>query len=762
MAAGWLALSAAVHSEDSLREMLVKDWLDRDAAFCSAASSGAAQAFSDEHVREISNRARALAQRIQNPSNHAALDSLLGLLVTVEGATPTSEEERRGRYFETCGVAREIAFCNSLLDFDRILFIKRHDARGEYHMCDQFYGFNGVPGGGLYVLHEPFGPEPRVQNLLENSVVESGRLQGRRLDTGAFLAPELSFDGNTILFAYTEAKGQDLEWTRESCYHLFRVHADGSGLAQLTDGPWDDFDPCFLPNGRVAFVSERCGGYLRCGRHCPTYTMFSMAANGSDIRALSHHETHEWQPSVNNDGMLVYTRWDYVDRDTNIAHHLWTCYPDGRDPRSFHGNYPLRREGRPWMEMDIRAIPGSHQYVATTGAHHGHAFGALVLIDPRREDDGAMGQITRLTPEVPFPEAERDQKPIPECMVYGTAWPLDENDYLCVYDRLAKNRGVYWMDRFGNKELLYRDPGISCLSPIPLRARPMPPVIPDQVASEEDAPATVAVMNVYDSDFAWPENARVTALRIIQVLPKTTPPPNEPRIGVAEQTNARAVLGTVPVEEDGSAHFTVPPGREVYFQALDENGFAIQSMRSGTYFQPGERLTCAGCHERKHQAASAPKAVPLALRRGPSALQPGPDGSNPFSYVRLVQPVLDRQCVACHVEKEALDLAGSIEGSNGWTRSYHNLAERYGFYYHVRNGSVNDGVHGGVRAIAGQFGAAAAPLLAFLDERHYGLTLPPEDRQRITLWLDCNSEFYGAYENTPAQSRGKVVHPALH
>jgi hypothetical protein len=318
------------------------------------------------------------------------------------------------------------------------------------------------------------------------------------------------------------------------------------------------------------------------------------------------------------------------------------------------------------------------------------------------------------------------------------------------------------MDRFGNKELLYRDPGISCLSPIPLRARPMPPVIPDQVASEEDAPATVAVMNVYDSDFAWPENARVTALRIIQVLPKTTPPPNEPRIGVAEQTNARAVLGTVPVEEDGSAHFTVPPGREVYFQALDENGFAIQSMRSGTYFQPGERLTCAGCHERKHQAASAPKAVPLALRRGPSALQPGPDGSNPFSYVRLVQPVLDRQCVACHVEKEALDLAGSIEGSNGWTRSYHNLAERYGFYYHVRNGSVNDGVHGGVRAIAGQFGAAAAPLLAFLDERHYGLTLPPEDRQRITLWLDCNSEFYGAYENTPAQSRGKVVHPALH
>ena len=94
------------------------------------------------------------------------------------------------------------------------------------------------------------------------------------------------------------------------------------------------------------------------------YTLYSMQPDGSDIICLSYHETHEWHPSVTNDGMLVYTRWDYVDRDTNIAHHIWTCYPDGRDPRSFHGNYPARRESRPWMEMSIRAIPGSHKFVA--------------------------------------------------------------------------------------------------------------------------------------------------------------------------------------------------------------------------------------------------------------------------------------------------------------------------------------------------------------------------------------------------------------
>jgi hypothetical protein len=137
------------------------------------------------------------------------------------------------------------------------------------------------------------------------------------------------------------------------------------------------------------------------------------------------------------------------------------------------------------------------------------------------------------------------------------------------------------------------------------------------------------------------------------------------------------------------------------------------------------------------------------------------DGSNPFSYVRLVQPVLDRHCVACHRQKKALDLTGAIAGKNGWTRSYSNLASRYGFFFHVSNGSINTGVHGGSRTIPGQFGAAASGLLRYLDANHHGVKLSDEDFHRLTLWLDCNSEFFGAYENTAAQARGEIVRPSL-
>jgi hypothetical protein len=733
------------------------------------------------HTREVIRRGLRLAERLgrRGSSEHlgplvAELHQLDEQICRLAPQENVSEDVRRDLYLRTRRLVRKIAFFNPLLDIDRILFVKRHDPGGLYHMVHQYYGFCAKPGGGLFVLCEPFSDDPKLVNLLEESVVRQGRLAGRKLDPGTFLSPDLSYDGNSVLFAYTQGAADGIEWSPKASYHIFRVNADGSGLVQLTDGPWNDFDPCFLPSGRIVFVSERRGGYLRCGGSAPpydspTYTLHSMDAEGDDIICLSFHETHEWHPSVDNNGMVVYTRWDYVDRDTNVAHHIWNCFPDGRDPRSYHGNYPLRRESRPWMEMSIRAVPDSNKYVATAAAHHGLAFGSLVLIDYRPVDDNATSQIQRITPDVPFPESEGVKANIRQHMAYGTAWPLSEDDFLCVYGRHAKNRGIYWIDRFGNRELLYRDPSISCLSPIPLRPRGRPPVLPDRTTQaaaarcgpDTDRPATVAVMNVYDSDFVWPEETRITSLRVIQVLPKTTPPVDQPRIGVATETNARAVLGTVPVEPDGSAYFEAPAGKLIYFQALDQRGMAVQSMRSGTYLHPGESLSCQGCHEPKHRPPHRPRRVPLALQRPPSRIQPDVDGSNPFNYPRLVQGVLDRHCTECHRQENAPDLSGEVAGDYGWSRSYNNLAWDYGFYFRVSNGSINSGVHGGSRTVAGGFGARASRLLEYLDQRHWGVDLPPEDYHRITLWLDCNSEFYGAYHDTQAQACGQVVRPVL-
>ena len=755
-------------------------------------------------------RTWALARHLQsgNPSARlreavAALESLRPEVERLRQNPATSPEAERALFGRITHLRRRIAFANPLLDFDSIVFLKHNkQARGYRHMVDQYLGFNADKRGGVYVLECPFEESASVRSLLANTPVRSGRLQGQLLpDRGAFLSLDLDYDGRTLLFAFTEAEHEvpagasfaDQYWRQdeiprdqsaahhffrpESTYHVFKASVDGSELQQLTDGMWNDYDPCFLPNGRVVFISERAGGQVRCGmRPLPTGTLHAMMPDGSDVIQLSWHDTQEWQPSVDHHGMIAYTRWDYVDRDSDVAQHLWLCYPDGRDPRSLHGNYPQRRESRPWMEMSIRAIPGSHRYVAVAAPHHGEDYGSLVLIDLRQQDDRASAQLRRITPEALWPESEaapgvaHDKgRHSPAGEVYGTPWPLSEDFFLCVYDPGQTNYGIYLVDTFGNRELLYRDPSLACLDPIPLRARPRPPVLPTATlqaqaerasgdhTSAELAEGTVAVLNVYDSELPWPPGTTIKELRVVNIFPKDNPFQDDPNIGLASQSLARGVLGTVPVESDGSVHFRMPAGAPVYFQLLDEHGLAIQTMRSDTYLHPGERMVCAGCHENKHLPKETTGPVlPLALRRAPSALQPEAQGSYPLTFARLVQPVLDARCVGCHDRHaKAPSLHGDRVGKNGWSEAFQTLSRRgWG-----RSGGNGTALTEPQYSVPGAEGARVSRLYQMLAQGHNQVKLSSEELRRITLWLDCNSNFYGAYTDQEQQSHGEVVKP---
>jgi hypothetical protein len=282
----------------------------------------------------------------------------------------------------------------------------------------------------------------------------------------------------------------------------------------------------------------------------------------------------------------------------------------------------------------------------------------------------------------------------------------------------------------------------------------------DRPAGADVSLGTVMVMNVYESDRPWPPGVAIKHLRVINLFPKENSIQDEPNIGHASQSLARGVLGTVPVEPDGSAHFRAPTGAGLYFQALDEHGLAVQTMRSATYLHPGETLTCVGCHEAKHTAVRTPPTgrMPLALGRPPSDLQPEAPGSYPLSFPRLVQPVLDRHCVSCHDEKKtekAPSLRGDRFGRFGWSEAFHSLRP---FSWGMSGGN---GIALKERqySVPGEDGARVSKLFQLLAGGHHDVALPPEDRRRITLWLDCNSNFYGAYHDTSAQARGALVRP---
>ena len=748
-------------------EGITKQIADKAEINCFASTTFNAQALIAESDRDpadaVLRRTRALLADIKASSPkkdwkgpQTQFDKLIAKNKTIDISDGSA---RFSLYLEACRVRRQIAFSNPLLNFDKLLFAKHSMCtpdKNAGHMCYQYYGFNATSGGGIFILENPFGANPVLKDVLANSVVESGRLKGTKLtQQGSYLSPSLSYDGKTIFFAYTEKGGGD-NWSPAMSWHIFRVNVDGTNLVQLTDGPWNEFDPYQMPNGRVVFISQRRGGYGRCHTvPMPVFTLHTMKPDGTDITCISYHESNEWNPAVNNDGMVIYSRWDYVDRGFNQAHHPWITTPDGRDARAIQGNYAEKLQNRPWLEVHLRPIPGSHKYLAVAGAHHAQAYGSLILIDPRIPDDGAMAQVRRVTPETTFPEAEK--RSWSGQLTYGNAWPLSEKYYIGVYDPKNAIHGVWLIDCFGNRELMYRDPSLGCLGAIPFRPRKAPPIVPDMVkpADPKIQTGTMALMSVYDSLKPLPKGTRIAALRIMEVLPKTTPYANDPKIGHGEQKGARMVLGTVPVEEDGSAYFTVPAKKPVFFQALDANGLAVQSMRSDTYVHPGERLVCQGCHNQVRESPSRATATPIALRRAPSNIVRDVTGSYPFNYPRLVQGVLDRNCVDCHARNpNAPDLTGVDGGQNGWSRSYVNLRD-YAFFIEPFDISTS-------LTIPGEFGARASRLYKMLSEGHHDLKLSKQDMHRLTLWMDSNSDFYGSYENTAAQRRGEVVWPTLY
>lgn len=682
----------------------------------------------------------------------------------------------RELWLQTHRLRRRIALANPVADTGPLVFVKRVPSSFS-HQLSQYGGRRARPGGGIFVLDEP-GRSMRVRRL------------DHGLPPGSPLHLDVSWDGKHILFAHcaTQPNATESVSNEGQFYHVYEMAADGSDPRQLTDGAFDDFAPRYLPNGKLLFVSTRRGGFHRCGRGpCPVYTLTTAERDGSNIQVVSFHETHEWDPAVLNDGRIIYTRWDYVDRHAVHYQQLWSVRPDGSDVRIFYGNNTLNPVG----VWEARPIPGSTDVMATAAAHHAMTAGSIIRLDVNRGIDG-LAPVTRLTPDALFPESEApvqrwhatagvtdppevpvEQKRWPgHC--YRSPYPLSADVFLAAYSHEpligepAANRpnmfGIYLVDRFGNKELLYRDPSIGSLWPIPLRPRRRPPALPSLLA--EDRPET-GTFFLQDVHAGWPRlsdsrNARqpVHALRILQVLPKTTPHINTPRVGLANASPGKQVLGTVPVRPDGSALFQAPAGIPLAFQALDRRGMAIQTMRSLTYLQPGEQSSCVGCHEPRTRAPDVTTHRPAAARE-PAAITPGPEGSNPFSYPILVQPVLDEHCVSCHGGERrdgGLDLTGAPEGQ--FTRSYNALAPLVSFSQWQGTPQAN---HEPLTH-PNQFGARASPLMQLLLDGHHGVDLSDQDYERLITWMDANALFYGTFnprDQAKQKRGGRIAGPAL-
>lgn len=731
-------------------------------------------------------RTRALLEHLKKIGGIEALKALdkeLKSLGNRVEATPVGASEREAMFAELYKLRHRIAMMNPLLDFNEIIFMAagsglglpevkgiNHKFRGSYW---QYHGFQSLPvkGEGPVVVSDWKSAEPKIRYLLP---------EARRKDLRFHSAFDLSFDGKEILFSAQTSCDKKVPWnlnkTRpydlgDGPTHVYRMKLDGSFPDRLTSKGYNNGFPAWLPNGRIMYVSDytetkselgwnrkadRCGGWA--------VTLWSMKADGTDAFPVSFHETAEYHPVVDYDGKIVYSRWDYLDRNWDAAHHLWTCYPDGRDPRAPHGNYPYphhrlpdgpsnpaEKDGRgmrPWSEMNIRPVPGSPgKYVGLAGAHHAVLPGVPIMIDTNIEDDNMMSQVLIITGSDLPHESNRDYRPFDFAggLGYYSPWPLSEDYYL-----VSRFNDILLLDKFGNEILLTKwgDPekrGYP-VAARPFRPRTVPPVIPTQTwqgerrEKENHKRATIFVLDVFDSRDEWSKNTEIKSLRIIQYVARPFDPGPD-----AWHVMKRTILGTVPVEADGSAYFEAPVERLIYFQALDKDGLAVQSMRSGTYVHPGEQMSCIGCHESRGKTPSSTKPA-LAIKRKPSPITPEYSGSNPICFKELVyDPVFSKNCMECHTKENKGLMNFNFDGGDEWT--YKTIPQypldKYLWRSLARDG-YGDEPDGGHRYVPGRFGARESRLGKLMLGSHRKL-VSEEDFGRVMLWLDANSIHSSSY-----------------
>ena len=588
--------------------------------------------------------ARALAARIakQHPDKVDFSDDL-ARLDRLEQRFDLAAVPDHSLYFQARTIKRGILFKNPAVDFTKVLFVDMPYPQGSEwpHETRHRLGYMAVPGARLLML-DGLEPGGKLTQLMPQAPLH-----------GSFWRPDVSFDGKKVLFCFKPHN--------EKSFHLYEINTDGTGFTQLTDGPYDDLDPVYTPDGHIVFTSTRGHNYVRCMPPTNSFELTRCDADGKNVYIISYSNEPDYTPSVMEDGRVVYTRWEYTDKPVWRAQKFWTINPDGTQVLTFWGNQSV------WPDVmkDARNIPGTRRVMFTGSAHHNWFAGSVGIIDPDKGFNFPDG-LTKVTADVEWPECGNgpvdpiespDYHPSGKYSAYYSPYPVSESDFLVSAKKNDKFL-LYLMDLDGNRELVYE--GVNNIfHAMPLKARPVPPVIADRVAwptmaeGDNPKPGVIFSNNVYQNA---PEELRGKAkfLRVMQIDSKTYTYwykrpyiSTGPVVSAVQSEGVKRVIGTVPIEADGSASFEAPPGSALHFQLLDENMRALQTMRSFIGVMPGESRGCLGCHE-SHSRSPKMGGKSLALGKAPQAITPPPWPDNTVSYARYVRPVLDQYCAKCH------------------------------------------------------------------------------------------------------------------
>lgn len=641
---------------------------------------------------------------------------------------------------ELRALQREALLANPDVARHPLLFVVRPQYRKDHHNTETMFQTGEINtgsfvGGGALKAIDVRSNEVRTLLTVPEGLVRD---------------PDVSFDGRKVLFSMRKNRADD--------YHLYEIAADGTGLRQLTfGGGVSDIDPIYLPDGRILFTSTREPKYCMCNRHIMG-NLFTMDADGRHLEQIGHSTLHEGHAALMDDGRVLYDRWEYVDRNFGDAQGVWVCNPDGTNHAIHWGN----NTASPGAALDARQLPGTSLFVATFSSCHDRPWGALAVVDREQSLDGRRA-VVRTWPADAIELVDKGNYDTftRVAIKYEDPYPITDRVFVCArMTGRGEQMGLYLLDWHGN-ELLVHVEGPGCYDPLPLGPRARPPVVPSRVDASRPT-GRVYVQDVYrGAGMERIQRGTIKRLRVVESPEKRFFTGAAWDGGTGQQApgmawddfNNKRIVGSTPVEADGSVYFEAPADTFVYFQLLDERGMMVQSMRSGTIVRPGEVIGCVGCHEDRRSSVP-PASTGAALRRAPRPLAPWYGPPRLFSFAAEVQPVFDKHCVSCHdvgqPAGEKLDLSGD------WGLVFNTS------YAELRSKRLVHVVGAGPTQVQPpkSWGSHASRLARVLCAGHgqpeidEQIQLDAESFDRIVTWIDINAPYYpeyaaGAYRDNP-------------
>jgi hypothetical protein len=743
-------------NSDEARKVIENDWLFQ----CGGKPTVA-------RVLEEIKYTRHLAARIYKQGFATELKQLGEIEELAKSKQGDSNAHDKDLYFAVRTIKRDIMFKNPVLDFDTIIYNDAPYPEGSesHHETRHLLGYQAVPGGRL-IIQKGLNPAGNMRKLLPQEPLH-----------GTFWRPDVSFDGKKILVSFKPHT--------EKTFHLYEINSDGSGFRQLTSGMFDDLDPIYLPDGKnIMFTTTRGYLYVRCmpPTNAPVLARMPLDTKPGDknLYIISRNGEPEYTPSLMADGRIIYTRWEYTDKPLWRCQSLWTMNQDGTLVQAFWGNQSV------WPDLlkDARQIPGSQRVMFTGSAHHEWFAGSIGIIDPAKGLNFPDG-LTKVTQEVGWPECGNGPADPKETEYYHRShygayyspYPLSETDFLVSANRHGKFV-LLLMDVNGNREII-NEGTHNIWDAQPLRSRSVPPIQSDRVEwptwETRDKPAIGILYsnNVYEN--APPElKDKAKFLRIWSIEHKTYTYwykrpyiSTGPVVSAVQSEGIKKIIGTVPIEEDGSVSFNAPSGIALHFQLLDENQRALQTMKSFTGVMPGEMRGCLGCHE-SHNRTVVQGGAGKAMKRQPSDIKPVSWQDVTVGYERYVQPTLDKYCGSCHQDagnkaykKFNLTLR---PGPHGFKEPYWTLlgAPSWGGAYHGNRNANNGFGWADTILVEGYSQVDPAAYATFPPMKklsyksrlinrmssgeHNGVKVTGDDLLRVILWVDAMGPYIGEEE----------------